>query len=553
MSQVGRRRGHARCHRMRLPFRKRQAPPNTGKAKVKQKWRPSLGLVVATVLGLVLMLPLAGLFLFNFYGKQLVQQTEESLIAQTALLAAAFEDAFRENGGDPKIGFPLSETQMEARDRRLRPIFPSLSLSSSAIYPPRPDALRNTRPVARSFRGIGPRISRIARRAQSTTLAGYRIIDSFGLVIGGSAEIGFSLAHIEEVREALRGIPTSRLRTRDPEGETPPIWSISRRSAVRVFVAMPVVVDGHVVGAAYVSRTPGNVVQYLYLERANLLRTVIGVALAAMAIGFVFWRFVSRPIYGLIASTTAISQAAPDAIQPLPHYGTKEVARLGQSFLTMAEALEARAAAVQTFTAHVTHELKSPITSVAGAAELLRDQGDRMDPARQQKFLDNIASDANRMSHLLDQLRNLAAAREVAAPGETHLSEALNTLATAFPKLTIVNPTTDLAVPLPAENLGIVLTHLAQNAAEHDATTLTFKRLADERFDIVSVTDDGTGIKDDNSARIFDAFFTTRRDSGGTGMGLGIVSAILTAVDAEILHVPTETGARFDIRFPARV
>ena len=52
---------------------------------------------------------------------------------------------------------------------------------------------------------------------------------------------------------------------------------------------------------------PDRMVQYLYLERRNLLRTGFGVAIAALAIGFVFWRFITRPIYGLIASTNAIS------------------------------------------------------------------------------------------------------------------------------------------------------------------------------------------------------------------------------------------------------
>ena len=536
-----------------IPWRKRGRVPRPADSNVRRKWRPSLGLVVTSVLGLVLMLPLAGLFLFNFYGKQLVQQTEESLIAQTALLAAAFEDAFRANGADPRIGTPLSDAQTEALDRRLRPIFPSLSLSASAIYPPRPDALRTPRPVARAYRGIGPRLSRVARRAQSTTLAGYRLVDIYGRVIGGSAEVGLSLAHVEEVTEALKGIPTSRLRRRDPDGETPPLWSISRRSAVRVFVAMPVIVDDYVVGAAYISRTPGNVVQYLFLERRNLMRTGIGVAIAALAIGFVFWRFITRPIYGLIASTTAISEGAPDAIRALPHYGTREVAQLGHSFLTMAEALQARAAAVQTFTAHVTHELKSPITSVAGAAELLRDQGDRMDPARQRRFLDNIVSDAARMSHLLDQLRNLAAARELSRTGTSLASEAMRLIAPRFPKLAMTCAAPRQLVPLVADNLTIVLTHLAENAVEHGATTLHLDPHRADGALILSVTDNGSGIDPRNAARVFDAFFTTRRDSGGTGMGLGIVAAILATADAGIAHVATQTGTRFDIRFPDQV
>lgn len=517
---------------------------------IRRKWRPSLGLVVTSVVGLVLLLPLAGLFLFNFYGKQLVQQTEESLIAQTAMLAAVFEEAFRQNRGDPRIGKPLPPELLDRQSTRLRPIFPSLSLSSSAIYLPRPDAQPAIRPMARAYSGIGQVMTRIARRSQSTTLAGYRVIDPFGRVIGGSGEVGQSLAHVEEVSLALSGVPTTRLRQRISDEPTPPVWSMSRRSSVRVFVAMPAIVDGHVIGVTYISRTPGNVVQYLYLERANLIRTGIGIALAALAIGFVFWRFITRPIYGLIRTTQDISQGDPDAIRPLRHYGTREVAQLGESFLVMAEALQNRASAVQTFTAHVTHELKSPLTSVLGAAELMRDSGADMPAERRHRFLDNIAGDASRMSQLLDELRSLAIAREIGSHGTSLAAPIAAEIASRFPGLTVRCSDDRQLVPISAENLTVILTHMIENSAEHGATTVELETIRDVDALILSIADDGKGVDPKDAERIFDPFFTTRRDKGGTGMGLGIVAAILATAGAEITLVDTVDGTRFDIRFP---
>jgi signal transduction histidine kinase len=66
----------------------------------------------------------------------------------------------------------------------------------------------------------------------------------------------------------------------------------------------------------------------------------------------------------------------------------------------------------------------------------------------------------------------------------------------------------------------------------------------------VLVSDDGAGISPGNRARIFEPFFATRRDSRGTGMGLGIVLALLKAHDGTIRLVDSERGTRFEIVLP---
>ena len=71
--------------------------------------------------------------------------------------------------------------------------------------------------------------------------------------------------------------------------------------------------------------------------------------------------------------------------------------------------------------------------------------------------------------------------------------------------------------------------------------------------DIVTIAaaDDGDGISPGNRARIFQPFFTTRRDSGGTGMGLGIVAALAKAQQGTARLAETAKGARFEIELPA--
>ena len=106
---------------------------------------------------------------------------------------------------------------------------------------------------------------------QITTLAGLRLLDPSGTVIAGSEDVGRSFAKVEEVRAALAGHYASVLRFRVTDRPAPPLYSVSRGTGVRVFVALPVVVDGHVAGAVYLSRTPNNIVKHLYGERGKVV------------------------------------------------------------------------------------------------------------------------------------------------------------------------------------------------------------------------------------------------------------------------------------------
>lgn len=315
---------------------------------------------------------------------------------------------------------------------------------------------------------------------------------------------------------------------------------------------MPVVVNDKVAGAIYLSRTPNNIVKHLYDERWKVLLAAITVLGATLLIAFIFVRTISQPIHELIARTARIASGDRDAIHPLNHHGTQEMAELSDAFLDMARKLQARSDTIQTFATHVSHELKSPLTSIQGAAELLRDAGDDMDPAIKARFHDNIVADADRMNRLVQRLIELARAENANLTSETSsLGEALNML-DPNPRLTIkVERGADLRFRMSDENTAIVLSNLIDNSARHGAKSLSLSAVSANGSVMIAASDDGPGISLNNRARIFEPFFTTRRDSGGTGMGLGIVAALIKAHEGSILLADTQSGARFDIHLPA--
>ncbi|WP_425374790.1 ATP-binding protein [Mesorhizobium tamadayense] len=495
-------------------------------------------------------LPLVGLFFFRLYENQLIRQTEGELIAQGAVVAAVYAEAVRAAGiAQEKLGPPIPAQSSNSLDYPYEPIEPRLDLASESVMPTRPNALPATADPA--FAAIGARLDGILDETQKTTLAGFRLLDPHGVVIAGGGEVGLSLGQVEEVRRALAGSYASELRLRVPDQPPPPLYSVSRGTKVRVFVAMPVEVGARVAGVVYLSRTPNNIVKHLYGERGKVTLAAIAILGGTLLIALVFIRTVSRPIYALIDRTKRIAAGDREAMRPLAHHGTREMAALSAAFLDMAQKLQARSDSIQTFATHVSHELKSPLTAIQGAAELLRDSGGTMDEAERRRFSNNIVTDAGRLNLLVRRLLELARAENLAPSGaSTTLGAALALLPVDTRLEVRIEAGGDIGLGISGENLAIVLANLIDNSARHGAKQVTIGAERTGERAAIHVGDDGDGISASNRAKVFEPFFTTRREAGGTGMGLGIVLALLKAHDGTITLVDSARGTRFEINLP---
>jgi signal transduction histidine kinase len=134
----------------------------------------------------------------------------------------------------------------------------------------------------------------------------------------------------------------------------------------------------------------------------------------------------------------------------------------------------------------------------------------------------------------------------------TELAVVIGNLKSRFPSRVITaSGCLDRSVGMSSEKALIVLSHLVDNAVRHNAKNIRLEAVPEHAGVRMTVSNDGDPISEPNRERIFDAFFTTRRDTGGTGMGLAIAQAVMTSHGGSIRLLPASETVAFELQFPA--
>lgn len=508
-----------------------------------------------------LILPLSGIWTLRLYQSALIRQTESELITQGAIIAAVYRAAWRSAGGRPEAAGAAVDprwTRQAGYDERWVPRFANLDLAVDPILPPPSDPEPASTPADAAARAAGDALNPVLREAQRITLAGIRVLDRSGVVVASTGEaLSLSLGRQAEVRRALLGEPVSVLRER---GTAPPpstLAAIDAGNQLRVFTALPVLDENRVAGVVLLSRTPRTLADALYGKRWHLT------ALAAVLLGSVgglaaLGTFaISRPLRAVTNQAKRTAQGERGAISPVVGPTVREVAELSEALGRMAATLEDRADYIRSFAAHVSHEFKTPLTTIRGAVELLREHLDTMSRADRERFLGNLHAEAERLARLVSRLLDLARADVMrgADRGKVRPSALLARLADRYrgDGLNLdAAAIEDLTVAMGEEALELVLINLIDNARQHAGpqshVTISLRREGDTA--VLTVSDDGPGVSAANAPRIFAPFFTTARKQGGTGLGLSIVHSLVNVHGGTITLLPSAHGAAFEIRLP---
>ncbi|WP_019211614.1 two-component system sensor histidine kinase CreC [Yersinia massiliensis] len=442
---------------------------------------------IRLLLGYFLIVAIAGYFVIRIFVQEVkpgVRRATEGTLVDTATLLAQFARQ--------------DMLQNKVADGQLAQAFASLNL----------------RPIGANIEGI--RKDRNEYRVYLTDANGQVIFDS------SSKAVGQDYSRWNDVWLTLRGEYGARSTRSDPNDE---------QSSV-MYVAAPVMVGNKIMGVLSVGKPNISMAPVIKRSERKILLAggvLLGIALL-IGLGFVWW--INRAIGKLVNYAEQVAQGQPVV---LPAMGSSELNDLAQALESMRLKLDGKAY-IEQYVHTLTHELKSPLAAITGAAELLRESPP---PVTAQRFLLNIEQQSARIQQLVDKML-------IQARLESRVDLQLSPLEIRPILQQVYNGTEAQAVSrgidlrfLGADSamitgdallLSQALSNLIDNALdftpEGGKVTLRGERQADNY--VITVEDSGSGIPEYAQARIFDRFYSLPRANTpkSTGLGLNFVREV---------------------------
>ncbi|WP_406290051.1 ATP-binding protein [Embleya sp. NBC_00896] len=317
------------------------------------------------------------------------------------------------------------------------------------------------------------------------------------------------------------------------------------------------------------------------VDRMRTVCLVIGLTCLAVlaAAGWFALRGGLRPLGRIEETAAAIAAGDLSHRVPVPAPGT-EIGRLSASINGMLAQIETAFAAraesetrMRRFVADAGHELRTPLASVRGFAELYR-MGALTDPAEVARTMRRIEDEAIRMGGLVEDLLQLARLDEQRPlcnePVDLRIlaADAVHDIKTLAPDRAVTltgldgGPAHPVTVSGDESRLRQVVANLVSNALTHTppdtAIRIAVGRTAapGDAYAALEVTDAGPGLAPADAQRVFERFYRvdssrSRAAGGGSGLGLAIVAALVDAHDGRVeIHTTPGTGATFRVLLP---
>ena len=406
------------------------------------------------------------------------------------------------------------------------------------------------------------------------------VTDAAGRVVfdaGDAPETGQDYSRWRDVARTLRGEYGARTTRSEPDDELSTV----------MYVAAPVRdAAGRTIGVLTVAK-PGRTLQQ-FIDRAERKILVSGAWLLALslAVGVAVTWWAVHSVRRLRRYAQQARAGEPQAAPALPG----ELGELAQAMAAMRDRLEDRGH-VEASVRALTHELKSPLTAIGGAAELLADELPAADRAG---FARQIGQQVQRLRELVDRLLELSKLESLHAPAqraevalrplvEAVLAEQAAPLRqrglrwrwTAWPReqptgqLTtqpvaqpIAAPTIEpgfldaVCVQGDAEQLRLALSNLLANALAFApaGSTLDLALHQDATGVHFSLRDHGPGVPGYALPQLGQRFFSTPRPDGtkGSGLGLAIVRQVMLLHGGTLRITPAQPGLRVELHWPER-
>ncbi|PHV10366.1 two-component system sensor histidine kinase CreC [Chitinimonas sp. BJB300] len=378
------------------------------------------------------------------------------------------------------------------------------------------------------------------------------VTDALGVVLYDSDHLalGQDYSRWNDVYRTLRGQYGARTTRGDPDD---PETSV-------MYVAAPVYGDGSkLIGVVTVAKPSRSVEPFFAQAFGSLARAAVIVLVVGLLIGLLLSWWLTRSLSRLVSYASAVGRGERVV---LPELGGGEVGLLGHALDSMRSQLEGKQY-VEHYVHSLTHELKSPLAAIRGAAELIEPD---MPFEQQTRFLGNIRRESQRMTEIIERLLELArleSRTSLQALDDIAVGDLLSAVVEAKAGQAaacgvVLKQQADAGLTLRGERflLSQALSNLLDNALAFSPTGTTIE-LSAERRDaavVLSVRDHGPGLPDYALPRVFERFYSLPRPDGtpkSTGLGLPFVREVasLHGGDIQLANHP-EGGALAQLSLP---
>jgi signal transduction histidine kinase len=335
------------------------------------------------------------------------------------------------------------------------------------------------------------------------------------------------------------------------------IW----RNQKMLLTAVPVSSKDNIFGILIIGKPVASITQ---------LGNTIGIAFTVLAVfsfagsvvlGNILVKNALKPLQHLARTINSISLESLRKANPLDGSQEDEIVQLVQKFNTMVERIEGMSQQQKDFISHASHELKTPIASIASSLELLS-----LDAPKYAKKIDEIRRTLFEMNALLDQLMQLSRLQNGIAPQPQNvfiekavssvvsqltcdISEKHMTVKTQIPP--------EMRISMPKEYVHVLFANIISNSIKYsfENTTIEISGIIQGNTQSVEITNYGIGMSEYEISHIFDKFYRSaeaKKQAKGSGIGLSIVSRICELYKIQItINSKKNISTTVSLTFPA--
>jgi two-component system sensor histidine kinase CreC len=320
-------------------------------------------------------------------------------------------------------------------------------------------------------------------------------------------------------------------------------------------------VAGEIAGVLTVIKPTTNIASFVSAARPRIFRIGVICLVAAIVLGLGVSMWVNQQVGRLTCYANDVREGRR---VPFPKLARTELKTMGIAFEKMREALAGRAY-VEQYVEALTHEIKSPISAIRGAAEIMEDPS--ISPEQRVRFLSNIQSETRRIQELVDRmlkLTELEARRALGSRSPVALPATVRTIlqavepALARKQLRVdVDVADGITVPGDPLLIHLAVSNLVENAIDFSPANGRIAITCTKDGDNIAlcIADEGPGIPEFARSRVFEKFFSLERPDTGkksTGLGLNFASevAALHGGRVDVKNLP-ERGLRARLLLPA--